>query len=442
MFFKREVASQLLHWKNDPDRKPLLLKGARQVGKTSLLKEFGSTAFKNIAYFNFDEQPDLKQFFEATKDVNRLIQNLSLANGSPIEPNKTLIIFDEIQECKQALNALKYFNENAPQYAVAGAGSLLGVTLGNANGFPVGKTRFIEIYPLTFREFIEGADPQLSAYISSLDPASPIPDLFFNPLYERLKQYFISGGLPEAAQSLAKNQDVERTQRILSDILNAYQLDFSKHVQTKDIAKINYIWDSVPSQLARENKKFLYQAVKTGARAREYEDALLWLIQAGLVYKVPRSNRPNLPLTAYDDLSAFKMYLFDIGVLRRKSGLDPLAFKEGNRLFMEFKGALMENFVLQSLVPQFEINPRYWSSPRKAEVDFLIQFKNEILPVEVKSDENVKSKSLSYYDQQYHPKLKIRYSLKNLQYRDGLCNIPLFLIDRTADFIEVWLKSK
>ncbi len=435
MIFRRELEIHLTAWKNKKVRKPLLLKGARQVGKTSLLKAFGKQAFESVAYFNFDEQPELKQFFEQTKDVNRLLDNLSLVHGSTIKPEATFLIFDEIQECKPALNALKYFCENAPQYAIAGAGSLLGITLNNHESFPVGKVEFMEAYPLTFLEFLEGADAPLASYVRALEYHQPIPDIFYNMLLEKFKQYFISGGMPEAARRLLENKAVDGTQQVLSDILKAYELDFSKHVQTKDLTKINLIWQSIPSQLAKENKKFLYQAVKTGARAREYEDALRWLEQTGLVYKVYHCKKPNVPLSAYDDLSAFKIYLLDVGLLRRKSQLHPSAFKDGSRFFTEFKGALTENYVLQSLVPQFEMIPRYWTSAGKAEVDFLIQHENEILPVEVKSDENVRSKSLAWYGQEFHPTLKIRYSLKNLEYRDGLINIPLFLIDRTKDFI-------
>jgi hypothetical protein len=294
----------------------------------------------------------------------------------------------------------------------------------------------MEVPPLTFLEFLEGADASLANYTRNLEPHQPIPNIFYNNLLQKLKQFFISGGMPEAARTLLENKDVGQTQQILSDILNAYELDFSKHVQTKDIAKINVIWKSIPSQLAKENKKFLYQVIKTGARAREYEDALLWLEQAGLLHKVYRCKQPRIPLGAYDDLAAFKIYLLDVGLLKKKSQLDPAAFTEGNRFFVEFKGALTENFVLQSLITQFEVTPRYWSSSGKAEVDFLIQFKNEILPVEVKSNENVRSKSLAFYGQNYNPKLKIRYSLKNMEHKNGLINIPLFLIDRTKDFIE------
>nr|WP_317174487.1 DUF4143 domain-containing protein [Aquiflexum lacus] len=248
--------------------------------------------------------------------------------------------------------------------------------------------------------------------------------------------------MPEAAKILLEEFDIERTQQVLNDIRQAYELDFSKHTELKDIPKIGYTWDSIPSQLSRENKKFLYQVVKTGARAREYEDALLWLIQAGFVYKVSKNNKPNLPLSAYDDLSAFKIYMLDVGLLRRKSELDPMAFKEGNRLFTEFKGAFSENYILQALLPQLDVMPRYWTSNGKAEVDFLIQYKNEIIPIEVKSDENIRSKSLAYYSQSYEPKIKVRFSLRNLEFNNGLLNIPLFLADKTVEFLKYIFENK
>ncbi|MCC5928565.1 MAG: ATP-binding protein [Cyclobacteriaceae bacterium] len=436
MFFERNLEAKLQEWNFRKTRKPLIIKGARQVGKTSLIKSFGKKVFSDLAYFNFDEQPDIKQFFEITKDPHRLMQNLSLIHGRAIKPSNTLIVFDEIQECKAALNALKYFNENAPEYPIICAGSLLGITLGNQTSFPVGKVEFVEAYPLTFLEFLKKADQNLYDFVNSLDPEQTVPDMFFNALMEKFKMYFISGGMPEPARVLLEELDIDRTQQILKDILQAYELDFSKHTEVKDIPKIGYIWDSIPSQLSRENKKFLYQVVRPGARAREYEDALLWLVQSGLLYKISRSNKPNLPLSAYDDLSAFKMYMLDVGLLRRKSELDPMAFKEGNRLFTEFKGAFTENYILQSLIMQFEVMPRYWTSEGKAEVDYLVQYKNDIFPVEVKSDKNIRSKSLAYYGKEFTPKLKIRYSLKNLDYQNGLINIPLFLADRTRDFLD------
>jgi uncharacterized protein len=434
--FKRTIEPKLLNWKDSKNRKPLLLNGARQVGKTSLLKAFGKRHFKRIAYFNFDEQPELHQFFEQTKDPERLLSSLSLVFGSTINHQTDLLVFDEIQECKAALNSLKYFYEKTPEYAIAGAGSLLGITLNNQASFPVGKVEFMEVYPLTFFEFLQGADAALADYAKAVAFNQTVPDIFFNQLLDKFKQYFISGGMPEPAKRLVVNKEVEETQQVLSDILKAYELDFSKHVQSKDISKVQLIWQSIPSQLAKENNKFLYQAVKPGARAREYEDALKWLEQAGLIYKVYNCKKPNVPLSAYDDLSAFKIFMLDVGLLRRKSQLHPSAYSEGNRLFTEFKGALTENFVLQSLLPQSEALPRYWTSPGRAEVDFLIQFQNEIIPIEVKSSESVKSRSLARYADEYNPKLRLRYSLKNLEHQKGFLNIPLFLIDRTTDFIK------
>jgi len=437
MKIKRNVLRQLIEWKDQPNRKPLILQGARQVGKTWLLKTFGETCFESVAYFNFDKQVELKQFFLTTKDPLRILENLSLVHGKAILPQTTLIIFDEIQECNEALNALKYFSEDTPEYVIACAGSLLGVAMSRGASFPVGKVDFMKIYPVTFAEFLEQADASLHAYLENLHQIEAIPDIFFNPLKDKLKMYFISGGMPEAIVNLLENKNVELTQNALKNILNAYELDFSKHVENRDIPKINFIWSSLPSQLARENRKFLFQSVKTGARAREYEDALQWLINAGLAYKINCSQKPSLPLSAYDDLSSFKMYLPDVGLLRKLAQLDPVAIVEGNRLFTEFKGALTENFVLSALIQQFEGLPRYWKSANIAEVDFLIQYKNQIVPVEVKSDENVKSKSLAFYRKAYNPELSIRFSMRNLKFEEGLLNVPLFMADYTKKLVEM-----
>jgi len=435
MEIKRNIEKQLYKWLNSHKRKPLVLQGARQVGKTWLLKHFGADNFENVAYFNFDRQPELKQFFESTKNPKRILQNITLVNGKPILAQKTLIIFDEIQECNEALNSLKYFFEETPEYVIACAGSLLGVAMSRGASFPVGKVDFLQIYPLNFQEFLAQADSNLHSYLEQLAVIEQIPDIFFNQLIEKLKMYYISGGMPEAVVALLEDNDIEKTQKALNNILNAYMLDFSKHVENKDIPKINYIWNSLPSQLARENNKFLYQSVKNGARARDYEQALLWLINAGLSYKVFCSTKPALPLSAYDNLSAFKIYLPDVALLRVLSQLNPSAFAEQNRLFTEFKGALTENYILNSLVYQSETMPRYWKSGNKAEIDFLFQFKNNIIPVEVKSDVNVRSKSLSVYRKKYNPDISIRYSLKNFKYDNGVLNIPLFMVDYTFDII-------
>jgi hypothetical protein len=436
MKIKRNILQQLINWKEKPGRKPLMLQGARQVGKTWLLKYFGNTCFESMAYFNFDQQHELEQFFRTTKDPKRIVDNLSLVHGKAILPQETLIVFDEIQECNDALNSLKYFREDAPEFAVACAGSLLGVSMSRGASFPVGSVDFIQVNPVTFSEFLDQAAPELFYFLEKADSIEPIPDIFFNPLTEKLKMYFISGGMPEAIVSLLERRDILLTQSILQNILDAYVLDFSKHVENKDIPKINHVWYSLPSQLARENRKFLYQSVKPGARAREYEDALLWLINAGLAHRIYCSRKPALPLYAYDDLTAFKIYMPDVGLLRRLSKLDPIAITEGNRLFTEFKGALTENFVLTGLLNQFEGLPRYWKSENKAEVDFLIQDKNNIIPVEVKSDQNVRSKSLAYYRKEFNPQLSIRFSMQNLKQDNGLINIPLFMLDYTRKILE------
>ena len=437
MQIQRDAERQLEAWKDSPSRKPLVLRGVRQTGKTWLLRHFGAKAFADCAYFNFEEQPDLRQFFAASKDVRRILQNLALVHGKAIDPAKSLIFFDEIQECHEALNALKYFYENAPEYHVAAAGSLLGVSLARGSSFPVGKVDFITLYPLSFVEFLSAADPALADYVGTIESIAPLPDLFFNRLVEQFKRFFLCGGMPEAVTALLDEQDLARTQRILQNILDAYALDFSKHADHTSVTRIRFIWRSLSSQLARENKKFLYQTVKPGARAREYEDAIQWLVQTGLVHQIFRTARPALPLSAYDDLTAFKLYFCDVGLLRRQAQLDPIAIREGDRLFVEFKGALSENYILQSLVRQFEVTPRYWTSNGKAEVDFIIQRKNEIIPVEVKSSANIKGKSLTWYNQLYHPRLRIRYSLRNLTCDEGLFNIPLFLADYTEKLVQM-----
>lgn len=437
--------SKLLAWKNSPYRKPLILKGVRQVGKTWVLKEFGKLYYKNIAYFNFDENKEYKQFFETTKNVERILQNLMLASGQKIEPENTLIIFDEVQDCPEVINSMKYFCENAPQYHVACAGSLLGITLAKPSSFPVGKVNFMQINPMNFTEFLlANGDKNLAKFIEQIDKIEPIPDAFFNPLYEKLKMYYVTGGMPESVLMWAKARDVNAMQDTLFEIITAYERDFAKHPNVSEFPKISMIWNSIPSQLARENKKFLYKVVKNGARAREYEDALQWLVSAQLVYKIYRNTAPSLPIAAYDDVSAFKIYLADVGLLRRLAQLAPTAFAEGNRLFTEFKGALTENYVLQALLTQFEVTPRYWSQTNPPyEVDFLIQRENDIFPVEVKSEANINSRSLKKFKELFpnQTKLRIRFSLNNLKLDDDMLNIPLFMADYTDKLIELALKE-
>lgn len=442
---ERLILKDLIDWKNSPYRKPLILEGVRQVGKTWILKEFGRRCYENTAYFNFDENEEYKQFFETSKDVKRILQNLMFASGQTIHPGKTLIIFDEVQDCPEVINSMKYFCENAPEYHIACAGSLLGIALAKPSSFPVGKVNFMQVDPMTFSEFLAaGGDENLVKYMESIEGIEPIPDAFFNPLYEKLKMYYVTGGMPESVLMWTEAHDVSGMQNALSDIIDAYERDFAKHPGTSEFPKISMIWKSIPSQLARENKKFLYKVVKEGARAREYENALQWLVDARLVHKIFRSSAPGLPMSAYDDLSAFKIYLADVGVLRRLAQLAPTAFAEGNRLFTEFKGALTENFVLQTLLTQFEVTPRYWSQNNPpCEVDFLIQRENEIFPVEIKAESNIRSKSLKKFKELFPDKVKLRlrFSLDNLKLDDDVLNIPLFMADHTDRLLGLALNT-
>ncbi len=443
---ERYILNDLLKWKDSKYRKPLILKGVRQVGKTWILKEFGKRFYENVAYFNFDENEEYRQFFESTKDVNRILQNLVFASGQTVNPEKTLIIFDEVQDCPKVLNSLKYFCENASEYHVVCAGSLLGIALSKPASFPVGKVEFMDINPMTFLEFLlANGDRNLVEYLGSVETISPIPDAFFNPLYEKMKMYFVTGGMPESVKMWTQERNVELMQSVLYNILGAYERDFGKHPDPSEFPKISHLWRSIPSQLSKENKKFIYKVAREGARAREYEDALQWLVDAQLVRKIYRSRAPGLPLSAYDDLSAFKLYLVDVGLLRRLAILAPSAFAEGNRLFSEFKGALSENYVLQALQNQFEATPRYWSVLNPSyEVDFLIQRENDIFPVEVKSEDNVESASLKKFKQKYgeQVKLRIRFSLDNLKLDDDVLNIPFFMADYTDKLIGLALGKR
>lgn len=436
---KRFIMSDLVKWKNSKHRKPLILKGVRQVGKTWIMKEFGKKYYENTAYFNFDENEEYEQFFKTTKDVERILQNLMMASGQKITQGDTLIIFDEIQDSPDVINTLKYFCENSPQYHICCAGSLLGIALAKPASFPVGQVDFLEINPMTFTEFLlANGDENLVTYMNGISGLEPIPDAFFNPLCEKLKMYYITGGMPESILMWTEDRDVEAMQKALSNMIGAYERDFAKHPKVSEFPKISMVWRSIPSQLARENKKFIFKVVKEGARAREYEDALQWLVDANLVRKIYRSTAPGLPISAYDDLSAFKIYLSDVGVLRRLALLAPTAFGEGNRLFTEFKGALTENYVLQSLCNQFEATPRYWTQTNPPyEVDFLIQRENDIFPVEVKADTNIEARSLKKYKEKYGNKtrLRIRFSLGNLMLNDDLLNIPLFMADYANELI-------
>lgn len=438
---RRILESKLLDWRNRTTKRPLILQGARQVGKSWLMKWLGENHYEKMARFNFEERPELGDFFRQNKDPDRILQSLSMVCGFGID-EKTLLILDEIQECPEALNSLKYFSETRPEISIICAGSLLGILLRSGHSFPVGKVEFMHVYPMTFREVLPYWDQRSAAFLEQLDGFDEIPDLFFNDLRNQFKKYLITGGLPAVVSDFTANSDTEKCESNLANLLHSYRNDFAKHPVMKDVARIDQVFSSLPAQLAKENKKFIYQLLRGSARAKEYEDALNWLVQAGLVVRVQRIEKPGIPLSAYEDRQVFKLFALDVGILRKMARLHPMAYAEGNRLFTEFKGALSENYILQSLLAQLEEAPAYWTSGNMAEVDFLIQFENEVIPIEVKSDENVKSRSLAVYHQKYQPRLRIRYSLRNLQYRDGLLNLPLFMADYSKEFIERILANR
>lgn len=431
---KRFITDKLINWKESKYRKPLILRGARQVGKTYILKQFGEENYENVAYFNFDQNKDLCNLFEKTKEPQRLIEQLTFVCGSKIIPQKTLIIFDEIQECYDALNSLKYFYEEANEYHIACAGSLLGIKLSNTT-FPVGKVDFMNLYPMTFSEFlIADGNENLVEYMKSIKTIEKIPDVFFNILTEKLKMYFIIGGMPEVVDLWIKEKNIELCSYTQDSILKSYESDFSKHTTKFEANKISLIWNNIPSQLAKENKKFLYQTVKEGARAREYEDALNWLNDADLINKVYSVTKPCFPLKAYNDLSAFKIYMLDIGLLRKMSNLESKIIIDGNRLFQEFKGAYSENYIASVLNIVNEMLPSYYVFDRH-EVDFIIQKDNEIIPIEVKSDKTTNNTSLTNYNAKYDNKLSIRFSQNNLVKDGKILNVPLFLAEYIRNFI-------
>ena len=424
----RKIMKKLIEWKNDKDRKPLILRGARQVGKTYIIKQFGEENYDGVAYFNFDHDTQLYNMFDNTKDPARILEQLSFVYGKAIVPGKTLIVFDEIQECPNALNSLKYFEEEAKEYHIISAGSLLGIRLSHTS-FPVGKVDFLDMYPMTFTEFLEADGcKNLVDYMDSIKNIENIPDIFFDRLNEKLKAYFIIGGMPEVVNSWVTYKDMEKVNKIQDSILKSYENDFSKHTSNIEANRISIIWNSIPSQISKENKKFLYQVAKDGARAREYESAVNWLKDANVVNKIYNVTKPNMPLISYNDLSSFKMYLNDVGLLRKKTDLDSKVIVEGNRLFQEFKGALTENYVLQTLIA-IGLNPYYFTFYNRYTIDFIIQYQNEIIPIEVKSVENVNNTSLKIYNEMNQPKTRIRFSMKNLNKDGNLINIPLFMVE-------------
>lgn len=433
---KRFITDKLIKWKNSKDRKPLILKGARQVGKTYILKEFGENNYENVAYFNFDRDDSLSLLFENTKDPKRIIEQLSLASSEKINPNTTLIIFDEIQECPNALNALKYFCEEASEYHIATAGSLLGVKLSKVS-FPVGKVDYLTMYPMTFSEFLLADNKEnLVKVMKQTKDITEIPKLFEDELIEKLKSYYIVGGMPEAVYSWVNDKDIEKVNEIQKNILIAYEDDFSKHTDSKEANKMSLIWNGIPSQLARENKKFIYQVVKEGARAREYESALNWLNDANLINKCYLVNKCAFPLKAYQDLSSFKIYMNDVGLLRRISNLDSSIILEGNKLFEEFKGSFTENYVNNVLCYILDESPYYYTFDRY-EIDFVIQKKNKIIPIEVKSNKRTNHNSLTKYNNSNDNEISIMVSLNNLSKDGKIINIPLYFLEY-IDNIDVY----
>lgn len=431
MEIKRDIVADLLAWKDSRRRKPLVLQGARQVGKSWILKAFGAECFDNVAYFNFDIMPELKADFVRTKRPTELVKVLEMTCGEKILPEKTLIVFDEIQECNEALNSLKYFCEDAREYAIACAGSLLGVAL-NRDGasFPVGKVDFLTLYPLSFSEYLRAVDSELFASYEMIDGSMPVPEVLHGRLIDAYKTYLMIGGMPEVVSDYADNRDWKAVQDIQDGILKSYSLDFSKHINNKDIPRVFQVWNSLQDQLAKEDRKFRYADIQKGARAREYEAAIEWLCLSGIVHRVNAVETPRIPLSAYSKSNAFKLYMNDVGLLCRKFSLLPQTAMSGNRLFTEFKGILSENYVMQSLVRQYGDSIFYWTSGNTAEVEFILQMNDDIVPVEVKSDNNIKAKSLAQYRQKYAPSLSLRLSTRNLRRDNDLQNIPLYLVEK------------
>ena len=431
MEIRRDIIEQFKAWKNTPERKPILLKGARQIGKTWAMETFGREAFDYYVKFDFDRQPELKSVFQISKNPERIIKELALYTEVPIIAGQTLIIFDEIQECEEALNSLKYFYEDAPQYHIIAAGSLLGVAVKRRSmTVPVGKVNMIRMYPVTFREFLRAADERTFQYIEDLHTAERLPEIILNKLKTEYRRYLICGGMPEAVISLLDNKGMEAVEQVLQDILDLYELDFSKYATPRDIPRIHAIWHSLPSQLAKENRKFIYKVIKQGARSKDYEDALLWLEDAGMIYRTFNITKPALPLSAYEETTAFKVYACDCGLLRRLARLPATVILNPNANYTEFKGSMAENAVLQSIIPLLNNDiPHYWSHDSRAEIEFVIQWGENIIPVEVKAENCINGRSLSVYTERYKPTKRIRFSFLNLQYNQGLLSCPTPMAD-------------
>ena len=425
----RIAIEKLYKWKNSKRRKPLIIEGARQVGKTWLMKEFGKQAYADTVYINFDSNSRMANLFSADLDTDRLIMGLELYAGRKINPENTLLIFDEVQEVPRALASLKYFYENAPQYHIVCAGSLLGIALHQGTSFPVGKVDFLKLYPLSFSEFLMATGNERFAELLKKQDYEMITS-FKQTYIDALKHYYFVGGMPEAVQSFAESKDFNEVRAIQKRILAAYEQDFSKHAPNEIVPKIRMLWNSIPSQLARENRKFIYGLVREGGRAREYETAIMWLSDCGLVHKVSRVNAAGIPLKAYEDLKAFKLFIVDVGLLGCMTGLRQRTLLDGDDLFVEFKGALTEQYVCQQLKTIEDLGVYYYTNDRgSCEIDFVVDTGEQIVPIEVKAETNLRAKSLKTYRERFEPELSVRTSMADYKKEDWLLNLPLYAIE-------------
>ena len=429
---KRNAIQALIKWKNSEDRKPMVLKGARQVGKTWLMKSFGRDYYDNFVYFNFDEEDELKSIFEANKNPQRIIELLSMIVGEKILPGKTLIIFDEIQECPEALNTLKYFKEKANEYHVIAAGSLLGTLLAQPKSYPVGMVNLLDIYPLTFDEFLEASDERLYAYYCSIQKGQVIEDVFHNRLLEAYNYYLIIGGMPECVSSWITHKDPAKITQIQRELIEVYENDFSKHNGKVNSGRILMVFRSIVSQLAKSNEKFMYGAVREGSRARDFEEAIEWLVSAGMLNRIYNVSKAEHPLAAFDKLDQFKLFMFDTGLLKHMAGIDNSAILL--KTDFQFKGPLTENYILQQLRGQFEVDPRYYSD-KNSEIDFLIQHGTEVIPVEAKGGADSSAPSFKKYIADHHPEHALRYSRRGYRKDGAITNVPLYLARKTKELL-------
>ena len=429
---KRNAIADLKKWKDDAERKPLVIRGARQVGKTWLMREFGQTCYDHFVYFNFDEEDELKSIFETNKNPQRIVELLSMVAGEKILPGETLIIFDEVQECPEALNTLKYFKEKANDYHVIAAGSLLGTLLAQPKSYPVGMVNLLDLYPLTYDEFLEATDPALYAYYENIQKDQPIEEIFHNRLLDAYNNYLIIGGMPECVTSWVNYKDPARVSQIQRELIEIYENDFSKHNGKVNSGRILMVFRSIVSQLAKSNEKFIYGAVRQGGRARDFEEAIEWLVSAGMLNRVYNVSKMEHPLSAFDKLDQFKLFLFDTGLLKHMAGIDNSAILLKNDY--QFKGPLTENFLLQQLRGQFEVEPRYFSA-KNSEIDFVLQKGMEIIPVEVKGGEDKSAPSFKRYVSEHHPEYALRFSKRGYRKDGEITNIPLYLARKTTDLL-------